>query len=89
MFTVVLLYKGQLFDRSGTEEEYNELHSLLEDIINYRRDMELQKIQQKEAKKRKIEQEKQQGSDMRKAALERMSSKLSLRQVFSSTLAML
>ena len=45
--------------------------------------MELQKIQQKEAKKRKIEQEKQQGSDMRKAALERMSSKLSLGNVIN------
>ncbi len=62
------------FDRSGTEEEYNELEQLLEDISSYKEGLELQRAQAKEAKKRKLEEEKRKGSDMRKAAMERMSS---------------
>ena len=45
------------FDRSGTEEEYNELEQLLEDISSYK-GLELQRAQAKEAKKRKLEEEK-------------------------------
>jgi hypothetical protein len=62
------------FDRSGTEEEYIELEQLLEDISSYKEGLELQRSQAKEAKKRKLEEEKRKGSDITKAAMERMSS---------------
>ena len=32
------------FDRSGTEEEYNELEQLLEDISSYKEGLELQRV---------------------------------------------
>ena len=72
----IYIFRNYFYDGSGTEEEYNELHILLEDIISYRtcRDMELQRMQEKEARKRKIE-EKQKGLDMKKAAMEGISSK--------------
>ena len=62
------------FLRSGTEEEYSQLQELLQDIISYREDMQLLKEQEKEAKKTKVEEEKQKGLEMRRSAMEGMSS---------------
>jgi hypothetical protein len=60
-------------NRSGTEEEYTELHQLLEDITTHRRDMKELKEKQaveKEHKKRKEIEDKLAGQKMRKEAME-------------------
>ena len=55
--------------RSGTEEEYDELSQLLEDISSYMRDFEELK-----AKKKKEADDKRKAEDMRRAAMEGMAS---------------
>ena len=55
--------------RSGTEEEYNQLTQLLEDIWIYRRDMEDLKMKEKEEKSRKEELKNKKGQEMRAAAV--------------------
>lgn len=61
--------------RSGTEEEYSELTQLLKDISSYLRDRVLQKSKGKESKRRECEEDKVKTEEMRKAAVEGMSSK--------------
>lgn len=60
--------------RSGTEEEYTELQQLLEDISSYLRDVEAAKVAQKAANKKKDEDDKRKGEQMRKAAMEGIAS---------------
>ena len=64
--------------RSGTEEEYTELHQLLEDISSYIRDLSaIQSVQAAEraANRKKIEEDKRKGEEMRRAAMEGIGSK--------------
>ena len=61
--------------RSGTEEEYNQLHQLLKDIYTFRQDIQEQKRKDKEEKKKKEREEKTNGEEMRAAALSGMASK--------------
>jgi len=61
--------------RSGTEEEYNQLHQLLEEIYTLRQDIQEQKRKDKEDKKKKEREEKMNGEEMRAAALSGMASK--------------
>ncbi|XP_067035116.1 uncharacterized protein [Acropora muricata] len=61
--------------KSGSEEEFNELHQLLEDINAYQRDMEEQKAEEKSEKgnkKKKEAMDKRKGEQMRAAALKGM-----------------
>lgn len=60
--------------RHGTEEEYSELTQLLEDISSYLRDRVHQKNKGKESKKEC--EDKMKTEEMRKAAMEGMSSKV-------------
>ena len=62
--------------RSGTEEDFNELHQLLKDIYTFRRDQEELKQREREKKKQKEDEEHQQGLAMRSAALRGLASKL-------------
>lgn len=73
-YSIVTIYTQRIY-RSGTEKDYTELHQLLEDITTFRIDMEVLKAKEKQAKS-KIDDEKKKGSDMRRAALEGMSSML-------------
>lgn len=66
------LYVTYITDRSGSEEEYSELEQLCEDIITYRRD--LAETKEKEAKKRKDENDRKKAEEMRQAAVERLAS---------------
>ncbi|CAB4042009.1 Hypothetical predicted protein, partial [Paramuricea clavata] len=62
--------------KSGTEEEYSELHQLLEDISTYKRDIEdLKNVKMKgrERKKEKERLDKAKGTEMRNEALSGMS----------------
>lgn len=59
--------------RSGTEEEYDELTQLLEDIFTYRRDVLAALSKEKEEKKKKELCEKKQAEDMRESAMETLS----------------
>ena len=64
--------------RSGTEEEYDELYQLLEDIFEFQRDMDEKKAQEKEEKRDRRNKEledKKKGEDIREAALKGMISK--------------
>lgn len=63
-----------LLHRSGTEEEYSELHKLFEDLVTYQRDSDMKKAEEKEAEESKKLNEKRKGESMRKAAMERLSS---------------
>ena len=59
--------------RSGTEEEYTELHQLLEDISIYMKDFSAIRAPQatvKEAQLKKAEENKRNGLEMRRAAME-------------------
>ena len=60
--------------RSGTEEEYTELQQLLEDISSYLRDVVAAKVAQKAANKKKDEDDKRKGEQMRRAAMEGIAS---------------
>ena len=60
---------------SGTEEEYDELTQLLEDIATYRRDVLTVLNNEKEAKKKKEEEDKKRAEEMRTAAMETLSSR--------------
>ena len=62
------------FESSGTEEEYTELHRLLEDILTYRRDAADIREKEKERRRSKEEQDKKVGEEMRKAAIQGMNS---------------
>lgn len=66
------LYVTYITDRSGSEEEYSELEQLCEDIITYRRD--LAETKEKEAKKRRDENDRKKAEEMRQAAVERLAS---------------
>ena len=62
------------FWRSGTEEELTEIQQLCEDILVYRRDIvEMQKIE-KESRKKREQEDKRKGEEMRQAAVERLAS---------------
>ena len=59
--------------RSSTEEEYSELHQLLEDIHSYFRDFTALKATQaakRSARLKKLEDDKKKGEEMRRAAME-------------------
>ena len=60
---------------SGTEEQYSELCQLLEDISSYLRDLAIQHKKDKAEKKKKDLEDKMKAQDMRKAAMEGISSK--------------
>lgn len=63
--------------RSGTEEDFGELQQLLEDISTYMKDFETLKaaqVAQKVAAQKKVENDKQLGEEMRKAAMLRIGS---------------
>lgn len=60
--------------RSGTEEEYTELQQLLQDIEVYTRDIAAVRDHQKESSRKKDEEDKKKGEEMRKAAMEGLSS---------------
>lgn len=68
------LYVTYITDRSGSEEEYSELEQLCEDIITYRRDLAETKEKEKEAKKRRDENDREKAEEMRQAAVERLAS---------------
>ena len=55
--------------RSGTEEEYDELSQLLEDINTFRKDAEETQKKEKENKKQKEKEDKRKATEMRDAAL--------------------
>jgi len=61
-------------NRSGTEEDYTELHQLLEDIYTYRKDTEECEKKEKEKKKQKEKADRAKGEEMRDAAMKAMSS---------------
>ena len=61
--------------RSGTEEDYTELAQLLEDIQSYQKDFEEKKENEKQAAVEKRLEEKRKGEAIRKAAMQRLSSK--------------
>ena len=60
--------------RSGTEEDYMELMQLLEDIQQYNQDFALAKAEEIKTATQKCNKEKSKGEEMRKAAMEGMSS---------------
>ena len=61
--------------RSGTEEEYDKLSQLLEDIYTFRKDAEETQKKEKENKKRKEKEDKRKAAEMRDAALLSLGSK--------------
>ena len=61
--------------RSGTEEEYDELSQLLEDINTFRKDAEETQKKEKENKKQKEKEDKWKAAEMRDAALLSLGSK--------------
>ena len=61
--------------RSGTEEEYNKLVQLLEDMSTYTRDLRDQKKEKKKKKNQKEKEEKQKALEIRAAAVSGMASK--------------
>ena len=63
MFTLILL------DRSGTEEDYNELNQLMEDAASYLTDMQKEEVSKKITKKAKDDEDKQKGIELRDAAM--------------------
>ena len=63
-----------MLDRSGSEEEYTELHQLLEDIYTFRKDMEEFNKREKENKKEREKIDRKKGEQMREAAMKGMSS---------------
>lgn len=65
-----------LLFRSGSEEDFNELQQLLEDIYTFKRDEEELRQRKKEDKKQKEKEDHQKAIDMRSAALSGMNSKL-------------
>ena len=64
-----------LVGRSGTEEEYDELSQLLEDIYTFRKDAEETQKKEKENKKQKEKEDKRKATEMRDAALLSLGSK--------------
>ena len=63
--------------RSGTEEEYSELHQLLEDISSYLKDFNAVRVAQaaeRASQLKKAEEDKRKGEEMRRAAMEGRSS---------------
>ena len=58
-----------MLSKSGTEEEYNELHQLIKDISSYREDFLEKKEKENGAAMLKRERDKQRGEEMRDAAM--------------------
>ena len=56
--------------RSGTEEQYTALQQLLEDISQYMKDFAAARELQKGVMKKKVNEDKKKGEEMRKAAME-------------------
>ena len=63
-------------NRSGTEEDYTQLQQLLQDISEYNHDFEAVKEEEQKSSLKKKAAEKKRGEDMRRAAMEGMSSML-------------
>ena len=61
--------------RSGSEEDYTELQQLLEDIQQYLQDLAIAKAEEMKTATQKCNEDKRKGEDMRKAAMEGISSK--------------
>lgn len=72
MFTV---YTCTSFASSGTEEEYTELHQLLEDITTYLKDAAELKKERSDMRRKKEAEDKRKGEEMRKAAMESLAGK--------------
>ena len=64
-----------MLSRSGTEEEYDELHQLLEDISSYREDF-LEKKEEARAANLKRAKDKKRGEEMREAAMRSLSGEI-------------
>ena len=64
-----------LLSMSGTEEEYDELHQLLEDISSYREDF-LEKKEEARAANLKRAKDKKRGEEMRDAAMRSLSGEI-------------
>ena len=62
------------YNSSGTEEEYTELCQLLEDICSYLRDVAELKKEKGQIRKRREAEDKLKGEQMRKAAMEGITS---------------
>ena len=56
--------------RSGTEEQYTALQQLLEDISQYMKDFAAARELQKGVSKKKVDEDKKKGEEMRKAVME-------------------
>ena len=65
-----------MLSRSGTEEEYSELHQLIEDISSYREDFLEKKEEENRAAMLKRERDKQRGEEMRDAATRSLSGEI-------------
>lgn len=77
MFPIVSLCMFYVFlFRSGTEEDFDELQQLLEDIYTFRQDQEELKKRENENKKQKEQEEHQKALAMRSAALSGLASEL-------------
>ena len=63
-----------ILNRSGTEDEYTELHQLLEDIYTFRKDTEELEKKEKDNKKQKEQSDREKGEQMREEAMMGMSS---------------
>ena len=77
MYTACYSYSSTC--SSGTEEDYSELHQLLEDMSSYMRDFRAigaVQVEEREALLLKAELDKQKAEEMRYAAMEGMSSGL-------------
>lgn len=77
MFTACYSFSSKC--SSGTEEEYSELHQLLEDISSYMKDFRAMRAAQAEERAAlliKAEEDKRKAEEMRRAAMEGMSSGL-------------
>ena len=60
--------------RSGTEEDYSELTQLLEDIYTFKQDLQATLNEEKEAKKKELD-DKRRAEEMRNSAMETMARK--------------
>ena len=65
-----------MLSRSGIEEEYNELHQLIEDISSYREDFLEKNEEEKRAAMLKRERDKRRGEEMRDAAMRSLSGEI-------------
>ena len=68
------VFTNDFLNRSGTEEEYTELQQLLEDISAYNTDFQAHREEEQKLAVLKKTDDKKRSEEMRKAAMEGMSS---------------